>query len=284
MSLKDINKSTGFPPLGPLSSLAPVAAFSMEQIENLLHTKGILAFHIRHAIDPDKATVTAGLNVSNAGKERGHIYYDIRPLRVVPQDFSVRDTLTVMGMYTTGTVMMNVDGKYLDDSKERVFLRPNDLILLNPTITELYEETFEYKPEDRTKLHYRIVDVDFLAVGDWQGRNGVRFDKDVDFEITSDGYLKWIDGGNKPEYKNGKGQVVSIVYYYRPIFIVRAIPHSLRLLPSNKAGSGAAPRELRYAPQLCLLDFSVIRDGPENTTDWFNIPELENWEQWLEVK
>lgn len=279
MSIKDRNISVGAPALGGLPDLAPVASFNVDQVENLLRTKGILAFHLRHALDPDKKTITAGLNVAHPNKEYTHIYYDVRPLRIVPQNFSVRDTLTVMGMHSTGTVMMNVDGKYLDGSSERVFLRNNDLILLNPTITELYTEIFTYTGEGRTKLRYRAVEVDFMAVGNWQGREGTRFEVEADFTITEDGYIEWTENGNKPK----KDQVVSIVYYYRPIFIVSAVPHSLRILPDNR-GSGNPPRDARYAPQLVLVEYSTVRDGPEQTTDWYNLPELENWEQWMKVK
>lgn len=279
MSVYDKNKSTGFPVLGPLPDLSPVASHNLDQVENLLRTKGILAFHIRHALDPDRETLVAGLNIAHPKKEYTHTYYDVRPIRVVPQNFNVRDTLTVMGMYSTGSVMMNVDGNYLDGSKERVFMSNNDLILLNPTITELNRELFTFDGTARTKLRYRIVEVDYLATGDIQNGNGIRYLLDQDFVITEDGYLNWLDSGQKPK----KGQVVTIVYYYRPIFIISSVPHSLRVLPDNR-GSGNPPRMARYFPQLVLLEYSTVRDGPEQTTDWFNLPELSDWQQWLEVK
>lgn len=278
MDLRDTNKTTGFPLLGPQAPKIPVAAFRLDVIEELIRTKGILAFHARHAINPDRNSKIGGVNVAAAKTERTLIYYDVRPLRIVPQDFSVRDTLTVMGLYSTGTVMMNVDGKYLDGSQERVFLRPNDLIILNPTVTELYPEVFEFKSEDKTKLQYRVASVDYMATGDVANGNGTRFSQDSDFAVTDDGYIEWLDGGNKPK----NGEVVSIVYYMRPIFIIRAIPHSLRLLPSNELGTGAAPRKMRYAPQLALLEYSTIREGQDNTIDWFNVPELQDWEQYLD--
>ena len=258
--------------LGPLPKKAPVAAFNMDQIHDLLRTKGFLAFHCRHALNPKRKSLQAGMDISETGSERPFLFYDIRPILMVGQDFSVRDTLTAMGLYGTGTAMFNVAGEYLDGSQERVFVRVNDLIILNPSMTELFEQNFEYKGEEETSLMYRVRAVDYMLTA-----RGTRLIEGMDFHITPEGKIHWTETTDKPKLN----EVVSIVYYYQPIFIVRALPHNIRLLPSNNMGSGNMPRDIKYAPQLVLCDYSTVRDGPENSIDFFNLPELQNWEQYL---
>jgi hypothetical protein len=272
MTINDRNSRKGLIGLGPIPKKAPVAAFNVDQIHDLLRTKGFLAFHCRHALNPKRNALNAGMDLSEKGAERPFIFYDIRPILMVGQDFSVRDTLTAMGLYGTGTSMFSVAGEYLDGSQERVFIRINDIIILNPTMTELFEQNFEYKGEKETSLMYRARAVDYMLTA-----RGTRLNEGLDFHITSEGKIQWVESTDKPKV----GEVVSIVYYYQPIFIVRALPHNIRLLPSNNLGSGNMPRDVKYAPQLVLCDYSTVRDGPENSIDFFNLPELQNWEQYL---
>lgn len=272
MTINDRNSRKGLIGLGPIPKKAPVAAFNVDQIHDLLRTKGFLAFHCRHALNPKRNTLAAGMDLSEKGAERPFIFYDIRPILMVGQDFSVRDTLTAMGLYGTGTSMFNVAGEYLDGSQERVFIRVNDIIVLNPTMTELFEQNFEYKGEKETSLMYRARAVDYMLTA-----RGTRLTEGLDFHITTEGKIQWVESTDKPK----TGEIVSIVYYYQPIFIVRALPHNIRLLPSNNLGSGNMPRDVKYAPQLVLCDYSTVRDGPEDSIDFFNLPELQNWEQYL---
>jgi hypothetical protein len=272
MTINDRNSRKGLIGLGPIPKKAPVAAFNIDQIHDLLRTKGFLAFHCRHALNPKRNTLNAGMDLSEKGAERPFIFYDIRPILMVGQDFSVRDTLTAMGLYGTGTSMFSVAGEYLDGSQERVFIRINDVIILNPTMTELFEQNFEYKGEKETSLMYRARAVDYMLTA-----RGTRLNEGLDFHITTEGKIQWVESTDKPKV----GEIVSIVYYYQPIFIVRALPHNIRLLPSNNLGSGNMPRDIKYAPQLVLCDYSTVRDGPENSIDFFNLPELQNWEQFL---
>lgn len=272
MTIYDKNKRKGLIGLGSIPKKAPVAAFNMDQIHDLLRTKGFLAFHCRHALNPKRKSLQAGMDLSENGSERPFIYYDIRPILMVGQDFSVRDTLTAMGLYGTGTSMFNVAGEYLDGSQERVFVRVNDVVILNPSMTELFEQNFEYKGEEETSLMYRCRAVDYMLTS-----RGTRLNEGLDFHVTTEGKIKWVESTDKPKL----GEVVSIVFYYQPIFVVRALPHNIRLLPSNSFGNGNMPRDIKYAPQLVLCDYSTVRDGPENSIDWFNLPELQNWEQYL---
>lgn len=266
--INDTNNRLGHPALGPIPSLAPNAAFNLNQIEDLLKNKGILAFHVKHALDYRTESTTLGLDLSN-DVSRPFVYYDIRPLLVIPQQFNLNETLSIVGLNQMGTTVMNVTGHYLDNPEERVFLRPKDLIILNPTITDLYSQLFTFENTTLVRLRYRVRSVDYMAC-----RSRGRLELGRDFEITELGEIQFL--GKWPELN----EVVSIVYEKQQIYVVNSIPHLLRILPENNIGHAAIPRKARYAPQLIFVDRSTTVDT-KDSIDFFNLPEIVNYEQWL---
>ena len=262
--LNDINNETGLMGIGPLPSKAPVAAFNLDQIENLLITKGFTAYHYKHALNPQRETLQGGENPNTLGAQRGVIYYEVRELKAVPQNFRLEDVLNVQGIYKPESVLINITGNYTDGDKEPIYVRPRDLIVLNPTITDVAEQLVEYNPNGPIRLNYKVKGVDYIATTDQ------KFRQDIDFDVK-DNVIRWLSGGKKPKFVNGKGEILSIVYYITPVYIVQAVPHNLRVLPDNEIGHGALPRHARYAPQLIIAVQSHLRE-PNDLLDFTALP------------
>jgi hypothetical protein len=261
MPINDKNTSMGLPALGNIQGVAPVASFNISQVEHLIASKGFLAFHLAHHIDPDRHREEAGLNISKDGNERIFNFHDCRPLLIVPQQFSYTEHLQNQGMSGVGQVTLNVAGQYLDEKKGRVFISPNDLIIMNPTFTLQYRQIFTYGDAILNKLDCRIQGiVEYCATKDQ------RFEQNVDFEVV-DGKLSWI--GQKPQEK----QVVSIVYHYSPIYTANYVPHFLRIIPSN-------PQGFVYAPQLIMASQSTVKID-QWAFDPFELDIIKNYEKYL---
>jgi hypothetical protein len=169
--------------------------------------------------------------------------------------------VNVDGIYGMGSCTLNVAGHYSDGLKERVYITPRDLIVLNSTVTVQHKQLIEYNPNGDTRLKYKLKGVDYLA------SSSQRFEDGVDFLISPEGTISWIKSGKKPEPK----EILSIVYWFSPIYIVNYVPHSLRLLPSNDLGHGAFPRELKYAPQLVVCTQSHLIES--NDLDFYGLPQ-----------
>lgn len=261
--LKDINATTGLVGLGPIPNQAPVASFQIEGIENLLQTKSFEALHYLSALLPDKETIGAPVNPNTQGAQRGVFYYSVRKVGVVPQQFKLEDRLTAQGLWGIGTALMNVTGHYLDGAKEQTHFKNRDLIVL-PNVTIPVPEVIEYNPNGPQKLNYLVRGVDYLCDSNSMYR------EDVDFGIVQ-GQIVWLPGGRKPAFSNGKGAILSVVYYMTPIFIVQQMPHSLRIIPSNDQGHGGFPREQVYAPQLLVVKPSTILEE-KDLMDWKELP------------
>lgn len=263
--IADTNATTGLVGLGPIPGEAPVASFNLDQIESLLRTKGFIAYHYKSALNPDRTSVELGANVNTKAAHYGLIYYEVRQLLVVPQRITLNQTLQLQGNFDSAAVTsLNVTGNYTDGDQSPVYLKPRDIIVLNPTITVLAEQLIEYNPNGPLKLKYRVKGVDLLMSKD------VRFKEGLDFEVRSDGLIYWL-GGRRPKFHNGKGDVLSINYWISPHYVVNSSPHTLRVIPSNEQGHGGQPRHAKYAPQQVIVAQSHLVEN--DLADFFNLPE-----------
>lgn len=270
-TIKDSNNTPGLSGIGNLLGKSPVASFNLDGIQNLIDTKGFLGFHFKSAINPNRNNTTAGLDPTN---ENGYsrLFYEVRPVRLVPQNMNLTDVLSRVGLAVQGTALLNLSSQYLDSPDERVHAKTGDLIVLNPTFTEIYDQLLEQPEGNLLSLHYPAREVDYITTA------STVFEESVDFVITPEGRIQWQSGGRKPK----TGEVVSIVYAASPIYIVNRVEHSLRILPSNPSGSGAATRQARYAPQMLLANLSNVR-SEKPSFDPFTLPIVAEWEKYLLV-
>jgi hypothetical protein len=164
-------------------------------------------------------------------------------------------------VYGFASAVVNVAGIYMDGDKGRVYVRPRDLIVPNPDITEQTTELLEYNPAGDLRAKHRIKGVDYLA------SVTTRYEYGPDFLITKDGIIQWVNGGNKPF----PGQILTIVYWFSPVWVVSRVSHTLRFIPSNPQGHGAYPRQLYYAPQQVIVNQNHLQDTNE-MVDFSGLP------------
>jgi len=262
LPIQDINDTTGLIGVGSMPDLAPVAAFQEQGVRNLIDTKGFLAYHYRHCYSPDRASLPAGVNVNTVEANKyGVMFYDIRQVKVVCQNISMEHRLQSDSVYGFASAVVNVAGLYLDGDKGRVYVRPRDLIVPNPDITEQTTELLEYNPNGDLRAKHKIKNVDYLA------SSTMRFEQGPDFIISLEGAIQWVSSGNKPLPK----QILTVVYWFSPVWIASRIPHTLRLLPSNQSGHGGLPRQLYYAPQQVIVTQNHLQDSNEQI-DFSGLP------------
>jgi len=262
--LKDINITPGLIDLGPLPGLAPVAVFDIAGVENLLETKGFKAFHYSHMLLANRETLHGPDDpITTAASLRGVLYYSVREMRVVPTQFKLEDKLTVQGLYGVGSVMFNITGNYTDGSKEPAYVSKRDLLVF-PDLTDKARQLFEWNPNGPMRLHYKVKSIERLIDENTEYQEG------SDFRIK-DYKIEWLPKGRKPKFVNGQPAILSVVYFYTPIYIVENLPHSIRVIASNSEGSASLPREMTYAPQLLVCRPSTLMEE-DNLLDWFSLP------------
>jgi hypothetical protein len=262
--LNDKNIEQGLIDLGPIPGEAPVAVFNLAGIENLLQTKGFRAWHYQHALLPDVDVLGGPENpLTTAASLRGVMYYSVRELRIVPQQFKLEDRLTVQGLYGVGSAMFNVTGNYTDGDKGQAHVAKRDLLVF-PDLTDKARQRVQWNPTGPMRLNYKIKGIDLLF------DSTTYYTQGVDYEIV-DGKIAWLAKGRKPKITDGKPAVLSCVYWFTPIYIVENLPHSIRVIPSNDFGHAAFPREMTYAPQLVVAKPSTLFEE-DNPLDWAALP------------
>lgn len=266
--LDEKNANTGLIGIGPIPGKAPVAAHNLSQIDSLLQTKGMLnAYHYRYAYLPDRESLEAGVDVSSeAANNAGVIYYDVRKITIVPYSFKLESQLKLDSEYGFGSCTLNVAGQYSDGDKERAYFAPRDLIVLDDSVTAQYRQLAEFNPNGDLRLKYKVKGVDYLA------SKTERYEEGPDFVITQEGTIRWVKGGNKPEPR----EILSVVYWFTPVYIVNSVPHYLRLIPENSFGLGSLPRDFKYAPQLLICMQSHLMEA--NALDFSSLPQYSGWE------
>jgi hypothetical protein len=265
--LNDVNNNPGLIHLGSIPGQSPVASFNIAGIENLIETKGFIGYHYRHALNPNKSKENGPADPGTQINYRGFRYYNPRPLYHVPRSYQLEDLLTAQAIFQPGSVLLNISGKYADieiDKTNQTHIRNHDLLIF-PSLTDMTQQTFEYNPTGPQKLQYKVKGVDLL----WDSERD--YNCDEDFVVTEDGLIKWLDC-RRPD----PGSVLSVVYYFTPIYIVKNKIHSLRVIPSNEAGHGALPREAVYAPQQFVAIPSTLVEET-NLLAWSDLPPLPDY-------
>ena len=272
----DTNDEQGLINLGSLPSLAPIAAFNPDMTKSLLKTKGINALHYKHAPNPDRETFAGGVNPNTSAAKTGWRFYSVRPLKVVPQQFKLSDKLNVQGIWGMSSVLLNLAGNYEDGDRENVFCRPYDIIIMQSAsdgspITTLTEQLVQFNPNGPLKLNFRCEAVDYLA-----DKNRVYYEGQ-DF-VVQDGKIQWLDRGFKPNMStDGKGDMLTVVYWVKPIYIVQSVPHSIRITPGNEFGNAAFPRKAEYAPQLAICSQAWFNIEQSELMDYTTLPEYHKY-------
>jgi len=269
--LTDTNDIQGLIGIGHLPSSAPVAAFNPELTESLLRTKGIRALHYKHAPNPDRETIEGGPNISTKAATKGWKYYQVRELLAIPQQARLSDTLNINGIWGMRSVLLNITGHYNDGDKSHVFCRPHDLIVFDlPGVTTEVDQLIEYNPNGPIKLNFRCESVQYLADANREYKDN------IDFSVK-DGKIVWMTTGKRPEFKNGKGSILSLVYYTKPVYIVQNVPHSIRITPGNSTGNGALPRDAYYAPQQLICAQSWVRVDDQDLLDFSGLTKYNGY-------
>jgi hypothetical protein len=115
---------------------------------------------------------------------------------------------------------------------DRIHLCIGDRIYLKENITEVcaYQKVaFTGNGEDF--LQFPPIEVEFII-----DSNGIEYKKNIDFELTQQGTIKWI--GNSPgvDPETGLGRIYGIRYHYRAHWYIKDIPNEVRVCNVTENG------------------------------------------------
>lgn len=230
-------EAAGVFPTGPRT---PAGVFPLDAEDNLIRQKGIKMRHYRFALTANRVATEGGVNIADTIGQKNFTYYDPHELFVVIQQLNWSDTYMMQGIYGSFNIStVNYCSKYEDLLSKRSYLRANDILVDDSGITAATEDIFEYNGREYQRLRFPIEDVDYLASAT------TRFYLNTDFSLC-EGQIHWINGGMKPTFSNGRGEVLSIVYFTKPYYQVVATPRVFRAAYANTYGNPNQPAKLTY--------------------------------------
>jgi hypothetical protein len=126
---------------------------------------------------------------------------------------------------------------------ERIYLAPGDRLYIadpNADVMVSNYQRMEYEGVDRPM--FPIEKMEFI-----QDSRGIIYKEDLDFCVTSNGDIKWLENGSNPgiDPDTKKGRVYSIRYLYKAFWYVVALPKEVRV--TNVTTDGVrAPERMAY--------------------------------------
>jgi hypothetical protein len=155
-----------------------------------------------------------------------------------------------------GTVMVTVPTHY-PDGTEADFSMFDRMEVVDFEVRLWELKQYEPTPSGVQKLRYPIVKTSRVEAVTTSARK--EFIEGVDFNIVGGG-ISWISG-REPEYDayNGIGQVYSVNYYCKPIYVVLNPLRELRITQEQKGAS----RQVERLPQQLVLRRDFYVNGPD---------------------
>lgn len=190
----------------------------------------------------------------------GFIYTEAKHITGVFTNSPVRENGQDYGWLDENTAQLTIPITY-DNCDEKIHITRYDrLYLCEDTITVQNWELIEAHATGIDRLSFPAVNVIDLI-----DNRGIKYSSS-DYTVTK-GKIHWI-GQKQPgqDPSTGKGRIYSIRYDYRPYWLVKSLPHEIRVSQEN-TDTG---REVSQLPQLLALQREYVRtsetakDGVDN--------------------
>jgi hypothetical protein len=190
----------------------------------------------------------------------GIYYYSSQEIWGTFTGNSIQKTFEAHGVWEVGSAVVTLPTSYPDGTQAD--FNTYDRLELPDFTVRLYElKDYEPTNDNMQRLRYPIEKIEFASyIVDNQQ---TILQQGVDFNLTPDGKIQWVDGHQPPYFPNKeRGAVVGFAYFAKPIYIVLQSLRELRITQEMVNGVKQAKR----LPQQVL----VKRDFLVGTGEKFN--------------
>ncbi len=202
-------------------------SFDVEAFEHLIKGQGVKVVHMRAIPDPSGMASIGDVHAVQSKRQSsdGFIYKEVGELTLWFSQSTSDWSVEVEGM-TKHDAAVITSQLYYENCNKEVLLAPYDRFYLKDIeVRVIATQYVEANTLGTDKLQYPATCVEHLIDAD-----GKEYTEDKDFQITPEGFIKWISQ-NRPGFneKLGRGTVYSIRYRYTPYFIVARMLHEIRV-------------------------------------------------------
>lgn len=202
-------------------------SFDKDAFDQLIASQGVKVIHYRAVPDPTGMASLGDVHAVQSKRQSsdGFLYKEVGELNLWFSSNTSDWNVEVEGMTKYDVAVVTCQLKYMNCDKE-VIIAPFDRFFLKDI--EVRVVATQYVEANTTgidKLQYPATCVEHLIDAD-----GKEYKEDVDFQITPEGFIKWISQ-NRPGWneKTMRGMVYAIRYRYTPYFVVARMLHEIRV-------------------------------------------------------
>ena len=257
---KTFPKSPGYlkkmtPAKLPDPNLDPIA------FEELIKNRGVRWCHQKAVACPNITDINIQNHDPNCKKcENGLLYFDPMEIHGVLQANKLERMYEIQGVWDVGEAVVTFSA-YTDDKDGNPGMGDPVSLQHFDRVTCLdyefrWQELIECSPTGIDRLRYPALSVQTLQTTDKV------YYIDQDFVITAEGHIKWIGKMPKHDQLNDRGQVYTISYSARPVFIVVQLLHEIRATKAEHIKTGKI--EAIRLPQQVLIRRDYLFRHPDD--------------------
>lgn len=233
-------------------------SFDMFAFEQLIAGQGVKVIHYRAVPDPSGMAAIGDVHAVQSKRQSsdGFIYKEVGELSLWFSSNTSDWNVEIEGMTKHDAAVITSQLWYENCPEKEVLLAPYDRFYLKDIeVRVIATQYVEANTTGIDKLQYPATCVEHLIDAD-----GKEYFEKKDFEITAEGFIKWISQ-NRPGFneKLARGMVYSIRYRYTPYFVVARMLHEIRV--SQVTDPMTFDRKLQRSPfQALVIREHVLSD------------------------
>jgi hypothetical protein len=238
--------------------ILPDPSIKRDSFNELINNRGIRFFHSKAYPCSNMKTLDDNAHdmLCPHCDGSGILYYDRREIFGLFSSNSIDRQFEKNGVWEMGTVVVTLPTEY-PDGTEADFSMFDKLEVQDFTV-RLYElKEYEPREDGKQQLRYPIIKTSRVEAVTHEERR--EFKEGIDFTIE-DGKIKWVSG-RTPNYNQTTehGQVYSVNYYCKPVYIVLNPLRELRVTQESEGLN----KQARRLPQQLVLRRDFYVNAPE---------------------
>ncbi len=239
----------------PMPIFIPDPSIKGISFDQLVQNRGIRVIHKKAIVCPNIRSTENNAHEADCAfcDDSGIIYYDQKEIYGVFSGNSIEKTFEAHGVWEIGTAVMTMPTEYSDGGQAD--FNTFDQLVVPDFEVRLYElKEYEPRPGNVQNLRYPVRKVEYASsiVNNVQ----VFYVPGVDFDVSADGEIAWIDGKHpKVNPATQQGPVIAWAYFANPVYVVVQSLRELRITQEMVGGQKVARRLLQQI--LVRRDFMV---------------------------
>ena len=239
----------------PMPLYIPDPSIKGINFDQLLNQRGIRFVHSKAVPCPNILDVDNNAHLPDCEHcdDSGILYYGEQEIWGIFTGNSIEKTFEAHGVWEVGTAVVTLPTEY-PNGEQADFNTYDRLVIPDFTVRMWEMKEYEARPNGKQSLRYPVKKVEFAC----SISNGVKkiYQPGVDFNITPEGDIQWIEG-QEPFYDSNidRGEAIIWAFYSNPVYVVVQCLRELRITQELVNGQKVAKR----LPQQLLVrrDFMV---------------------------